>query len=130
MTNRFRLFQDGGVPKTYVEADYFGRRVVIRREVLALPAKALKSKGRKTIDVGGRILTLSLLHEVDTSKEERKESLKRKLNLQAKRAKKKAGRGKAKAAVREVSGPLGPLLPFGPHLVAAMSVNVVQTLVI
>ncbi|RHY06654.1 hypothetical protein DYB36_000402 [Aphanomyces astaci] len=84
---------DGGVPKTTLLAPWIERREVIRREVLCLPAKEKKKRGsRSTVDVAGRILTLGLLHEVDTTRKERLEATKQKKALQTKRAKKKPRR--------------------------------------
>ncbi|RHY36761.1 hypothetical protein DYB34_012183 [Aphanomyces astaci] len=93
MRSRYRLFKDGGVPKTTLLAPWIERREVIRREVLCLPAKEKKKRGsRSTVDVAGRILTLGLLHEVDTTRKERLEATKQKKALQTKRAKKKPRR--------------------------------------
>ncbi|RHY92462.1 hypothetical protein DYB31_016458, partial [Aphanomyces astaci] len=88
-----KTLQDGGVPKTTLLAPWIERREVIRREVLCLPAKEKKKRGsRSTVDVAGRILTLGLLHEVDTTRKERLEATKQKKALQTKRAKKKPRR--------------------------------------
>ncbi|KAF0706696.1 hypothetical protein AaE_013989 [Aphanomyces astaci] len=93
MRSRYRLFKDGGVPKTTLLAPWIERREVIRREVLCLPAKEKKKRGiRSTVDVARRILTLGLLHEVDTTRKERLEATKQKKALQTKRAKKKPRR--------------------------------------
>ncbi|ETV64423.1 hypothetical protein H257_18686 [Aphanomyces astaci] len=63
------------------------------RGALFLPAKEKKKRGsRSTVDVAGRILTLGLLHEVDTTRKERLEATKQKKALQTKRAKKKPRR--------------------------------------
>ncbi|KAF0768513.1 hypothetical protein AaE_002774, partial [Aphanomyces astaci] len=72
MMKRYNLFKDGGVPRSYLEAFWIERRQILRAEMLSLPAKAKKKKTqRKRIDVGGRILTLELLNEIDKTKEER-----------------------------------------------------------
>ncbi|RHZ16896.1 hypothetical protein DYB37_001077 [Aphanomyces astaci] len=78
----------GGVPKSYLQAYWIERRDVLRREMLTLPADEKKrASGRSTIDVGGRILTLELLHEVDKTKEQRQAATKRKNALKATRGK-------------------------------------------
>ncbi|RHZ12269.1 hypothetical protein DYB37_006238 [Aphanomyces astaci] len=89
MMQRFKLFKGGGSPESYVHATWLVHQEAIRTEVLCLPGKGKKRVGRKTIDVGGRILTLSLLSEIDATVEERKAATKRKLALQGKRAKKR-----------------------------------------
>ncbi|RHZ39877.1 hypothetical protein DYB26_014929, partial [Aphanomyces astaci] len=86
MMQRFKLFKGGGSPESYVHATWLVHQEAIRTEVLCLPGKGEKRVGRKTIDVGGRILTLSLLSEIDAAVEERKAATKRKLALQGKRA--------------------------------------------
>ncbi|KAF0717995.1 Aste57867_1981 [Aphanomyces stellatus] len=53
-----------------------------------LPPELPKKTGRKTIDVGGRILTMSLLKEID-KQEARQDAAARKKQLQEKRAKRK-----------------------------------------
>ncbi|RHZ33732.1 hypothetical protein DYB26_010919 [Aphanomyces astaci] len=53
-----------------------------------------------TIDVGGRILTLALLHDIDKSKAERAEATKLKLVLRKKRAAKRKGKRAPKKAKR------------------------------
>ncbi|KAF0729643.1 hypothetical protein AaE_009356 [Aphanomyces astaci] len=88
MMKRFGLFKHGGVPKSYLQAYWIERRDVLRREMLTLPADEKKrASGRSTIDVGGRILTLELLHEVDKTKEQRQAATKRKNALKATRGK-------------------------------------------
>ncbi|ETV63570.1 hypothetical protein H257_19503, partial [Aphanomyces astaci] len=88
MTKRYDLFKDGGVPKSYLEANWIERRQILRAEVLALPAKSRKKLAlRKTIDVGGRILTLVLLSMVDKTKEDRAAAAKLRASLRIKRGK-------------------------------------------
>ncbi|RHY59463.1 hypothetical protein DYB38_005886 [Aphanomyces astaci] len=94
MKKRLKLFQDGGVPLTYIQAAWLERQPVIRRELLCLPAKGKKIKGRKTIDVAGRILTMELMAEMDSTKEARRDASERKKALKRKWAKKKTQRGK------------------------------------
>ncbi|CAK4266051.1 unnamed protein product [Aphanomyces euteiches] len=89
---RFRLFQDGGLPESFVQAAWIERRQTIGAELLSLPAKSKKGKRRKTIDVGGCILTMSLLDDIDKSVREHRESAKRKKDLQAKRARKRTAK--------------------------------------
>ncbi|RHY08113.1 hypothetical protein DYB36_001323 [Aphanomyces astaci] len=93
MTRRFELFKHGGTPSTHVEVKWIEHQATIRIELLLLPSKRKRRTGRKRIDVGGRVLTLSLLAEVDTTKEEQIAAVKQKKLLQAKRAKQKAKRG-------------------------------------
>ncbi|RQM31379.1 hypothetical protein B5M09_013824 [Aphanomyces astaci] len=79
---------EGGVPKSYLEAFWIERREALRSEMLRLPAKSKKkTSGRKTIDVGGRILTVELLSEIDKSKEDRQAASMQKAALQKKRGK-------------------------------------------
>ncbi|KAF0736295.1 hypothetical protein Ae201684P_007098 [Aphanomyces euteiches] len=92
MMKRFLLFQDGGVPESFVQAAWIERRQTFGAELLSLPAKSKKGKRRKTIDVGERILTMSLLDNIDKSVRERRESAKRKKDLQAKRARKRTAK--------------------------------------
>ncbi|KAF0710033.1 hypothetical protein AaE_012687 [Aphanomyces astaci] len=88
MMKRFNLFKEGGVPKSYLEAFWIERREALRSEMLRLPAKSKKkTSGRKTIDVGGRILTVELLSEIDKSKEDRQAASMQKAALQKKRGK-------------------------------------------
>ncbi|RHY11997.1 hypothetical protein DYB36_005052 [Aphanomyces astaci] len=105
MMQRFNLFKGGGSPESYVHATWLVHQEAIRTEVLCLPGKGKKRVGRKTIDVGGRILTLSLLSEIDATVEERKAATKRKLALQGKRAKKrkKSQKGKHPSGIGLVS---------------------------
>ncbi|KAH9105322.1 hypothetical protein LEN26_003173 [Aphanomyces euteiches] len=74
MMERFKLFQDGGVPSSYLEAEWMKRRDEIRHDILCLPPST-KKRGpatSKTIDVAGRVLTMSLLQEIDATKEQRR----------------------------------------------------------
>ena len=94
MLSRLALFKDGGTPAEYSRPAWIERRCVIRQEMLTLPVEVPKSQRtlRKTIDVGGRILDLSLLAEIDSSKEARKIASAQKKALREKRAKKKNDR--------------------------------------
>ncbi|ETV79288.1 hypothetical protein H257_07341 [Aphanomyces astaci] len=85
MIKRYNLFKNCGVPKSFVEALWIERQIVVRSEALYLPTKAKKKSTRKRIDVGGRILTLALLHNMDKTKAERQEAAKRKKALLVKR---------------------------------------------
>ncbi|RHY36706.1 hypothetical protein DYB38_011921, partial [Aphanomyces astaci] len=102
MMSRFKLFQDGGLPETYIEANWFERRAVIRKEIMCLPAKGKKRSGRKTIDVGGRILSLDMMHLIDQTKEERLEAKRKMTALRAKRNKKS---GKQRASLEAPEQP-------------------------
>ncbi|ETV77846.1 hypothetical protein H257_08670 [Aphanomyces astaci] len=90
---RFKLFEEGGAPEPYVHATWLVHQEAICAEELCLPAKGKKRVGRSTIDVGGRILTLALLSEIDATVDERKAATKLK---QAKRAKKRKKRHQGK----------------------------------
>ncbi|RHY83795.1 hypothetical protein DYB35_013677 [Aphanomyces astaci] len=87
------LFKDCGVPRSYLHADWIVRRQVIRAVILCLPARETKTRGssRKTVDVGGGLLTLALLHKMDATKKERLEAAQRKKALKAKRKNKRGG---------------------------------------
>ncbi|KAF0705899.1 hypothetical protein AaE_014334 [Aphanomyces astaci] len=87
MIKRYNLFKNCGVPKSYVEALWIERQLVSRSEVLRLPTKGKQITTRKRIDVGGRILTLALLKDMDKTKAERHEAAKRKNALLLKRGK-------------------------------------------
>ncbi|RHX99831.1 hypothetical protein DYB25_011133 [Aphanomyces astaci] len=90
MIKRFNLFKGGGVPKSYLQANWLERRFVIRSEILRLPSQAKTKKStRKTIDVGGRILTLALLWELDKTKKDRQEAKSRMDAMVAERKKKR-----------------------------------------
>ncbi|RHZ21333.1 hypothetical protein DYB28_008216 [Aphanomyces astaci] len=93
MVKRYSLFNDCGVPRSYLHADWIVRRQVIRAVILCLPARETKTRGssRKTVDVGGRLLTLALLHKMDATKKERLEAAQRKKALKAKRKNKRGG---------------------------------------
>ncbi|RHY05596.1 hypothetical protein DYB25_010101 [Aphanomyces astaci] len=93
MVKRYSLFNDCGVPRSYLHADWIVRRQVIRAVILCLPARETKTRGssRKTADVGGRLLTLALLHKMDATKKERFEAAQRKKALKAKRKNKRGG---------------------------------------
>ncbi|KAH9108325.1 hypothetical protein AeMF1_016500 [Aphanomyces euteiches] len=80
------------MPESFVQAAWIERRQTIVAELLSLPAKSKKGKRRKTIVVGGRILTMSLLDDIDKSVRERRESAKRKKDLQTKRARKRTAK--------------------------------------
>ncbi|RHZ03152.1 hypothetical protein DYB37_011999 [Aphanomyces astaci] len=84
------LFKDCGVPRSYLYADWIVRRQVIRVVILCTRKKTRVSS-RKTVDVGGRLLTLALLHEMDATKKERPEAAQRKKALKAKRKNKRGG---------------------------------------
>ncbi|RHY58009.1 hypothetical protein DYB38_004610 [Aphanomyces astaci] len=118
----------GGVPKSYLQAYWIERRDVLRREMLTLPADEKKrASGRSTIDVGGRILTLELLHEVDKTKEQRQAATKRKNALKATRGK----RGKPIVLSKEalmwarIAGSLG-LAPLPNGRANAVRVDAVE----
>ncbi|RQM25418.1 hypothetical protein B5M09_000988 [Aphanomyces astaci] len=88
--NRFNLFKGGGVPKSYLQANWLERRFVIRSEILRLPSQTKTKKStRKTIDVGGRVLTLALLWELDKTKKDRQEAKSRMDAMVAERKKKR-----------------------------------------
>ena len=91
MLSRLAMFEDGGVPNQYTRRAWVERRSVIRQEMLSLPVQVPRAQRtiRKTIDVAGRILDLSLLADIDADKEARKLATIQKKALQAKRAKKK-----------------------------------------
>ncbi|RHY76032.1 hypothetical protein DYB30_013477 [Aphanomyces astaci] len=89
---RFNLFQKGGVPAAYVDAEWLAQQDALRRQLLALPAEQAKRVGPKRITVAGRILTLALMQEIDKTKEERAKAAKETKALRAKRAKRKAKR--------------------------------------
>ncbi|KAF0701963.1 hypothetical protein AaE_016214 [Aphanomyces astaci] len=72
----------------------------MRKAILTLPPQGNTRSTRKTIDVGGRILTLALLHDIDKSKAERAEATKLKLALRKKRAAKRKGKRGPKKAKR------------------------------
>ncbi|RHZ15180.1 hypothetical protein DYB37_010037 [Aphanomyces astaci] len=100
MVGRLKLFQDGGVPEAHSVQATFERRAVMRKAILTLPPQGNTRSTRKTIDVGGRILTLALLHDIDKSKAERAEATKLKLALHKKRAAKRKGKRGPKKAKR------------------------------
>ncbi|RHY14749.1 hypothetical protein DYB36_013747 [Aphanomyces astaci] len=72
---------------------WIGHQATIRSELLLLPSKGRRRTGQKKIDVGGCVLTFSVLADVETTKEVQIAAVKQKKLLQAKRAKKKAKRG-------------------------------------
>ncbi|RHZ21397.1 hypothetical protein DYB26_012190 [Aphanomyces astaci] len=100
MVGRLKLFQDGGVPEAHSVQATFERRAVMRKAILTLPSQGNTRSTRKTIDVGGRILTLALLHDIDKSKAERAEATKLKLALRKKSAAKRKGKRAPKKAKR------------------------------
>ncbi len=73
-----------GVAKSkIVLATWLKEQNAAREEVLVLPTQLTRTKKRKTVDVAGRVLKISLLDEIDASKEDAKaSSLKKKKALQ------------------------------------------------
>ncbi|KAH9111158.1 hypothetical protein AeMF1_014255 [Aphanomyces euteiches] len=73
MVDTFKLFHDGGVPSSYLEAESIKRRDEIRQDIQCLPTATKKRAPAKpkTIDVAGRVLTMSLLQEIDVTKQQR-----------------------------------------------------------
>ncbi|KAF0755829.1 hypothetical protein AaE_004841 [Aphanomyces astaci] len=107
MLGRLKLFKDGGLPPSQTPQVNFERRAVIRKAVLTLPAHGKMRSTRKTIDVGGRILTLAFLREIDKTKAEQAEARKLKLTLRKMRAaKRKAKRAPKKAKGATSAAPL------------------------
>ncbi|KAF0694979.1 Aste57867_14167 [Aphanomyces stellatus] len=99
MFRHIAQFRAGGVSESYEQAQWIESRHIVRQEILTLPPTPATKKLRKTIDVGGRILSLSRLHEIDTTKEAQQDALKKKKELQAKRASKKISAAAKKAKV-------------------------------
>ena len=94
MSKRLAMFQQGGVKPSYVHASWLKRKSEIQTEVLFLPPQTPRKKLRKTIDVAGRILTISLLDEVDKTKEEQKSAAAAAKSLKASQATKAKKRPK------------------------------------
>ena len=60
-----------GIKAGFVIAKWLKAKVAIRENVLALPTEPSKKKRRKTVDVGGRILNISMLEEIDAAEVEK-----------------------------------------------------------
>ncbi|KAG9411109.1 hypothetical protein AC1031_016759 [Aphanomyces cochlioides] len=82
---RLALFNGGGLPNNYVHPNWIARKENIQQEILALPPKPNgPQRKRKTVDVGGRILTLALLDEqakIDSSKKTNRPTKQRRLRV-------------------------------------------------
>lgn len=63
LTKRWELYQRGGVKGNLGKVSWLTTRQVIRSEVLTLPPKVTPTikRKRKTIDVGGRLVTREFL---------------------------------------------------------------------
>ncbi|KAF0685405.1 Aste57867_22702 [Aphanomyces stellatus] len=92
MVHRLQLFNECGAPSRTVDIDWVERRETARKEILSLPPAAPAKNVRKTIDVGGRILNLSLLNDIDKTRQERKNATNMKKSLKNKRLEKVASR--------------------------------------
>jgi hypothetical protein len=71
-------------------ANWLKEKEIIRNEVLLLPTDPKPKKMRKTVDVGGRILTLSLLNDIDLLSKDRKLAAKTKKESMERRKKSSA----------------------------------------
>jgi hypothetical protein len=76
MNNRLNLFKGGKERKI----EWLKSKEEIRAEVLTLPPPTHKKKKRKTVDVGGRILTKELLYSLQEEKTNTNTKAKRKAN--------------------------------------------------
>ncbi|KAE8953760.1 hypothetical protein PR002_g32279 [Phytophthora rubi] len=72
MQHRMNLYSSNGTPADFRLAAWLQSELTIRRHILTLPAPPKKSKKRKTVPVGGRILTVELMKEIEADQAKKK----------------------------------------------------------